>query len=523
MRTIFEIEEFYRPEDGDDFYPAMWRSQQVGQLSPNSIDPQGEIGWTILFGPKEYRFSRPIELVRCMHLQGSGGSDVPGTRFKFVNDTPGLVIHLAGSISPTVNLPDFLDETEWQPNALYTTIPPRLLPPTNDPDAPQAAGTLIESIQIEGSFRLPARGNYLGEAYVNGGSFLSGKTSYALYFDRDLTRVSPEEYNNYGFLLNPFETMRKPDRRCHGIVAYARFTLRNSIVKNFSGHGIYIYGNTIDSNADGWKIDTVITQENGNNGLHIVGEDASPGVAINLYSNGNRFWGVADLSRSQAFNQFISGQTSYNQYGGFLRPKSVRFTNDSDPEIANGEGFPLSGPVLLRGFYGEDNGAVIILPDKKRESTYAGKFIQFNRFVWGNNILEHCLLNNVLRDIVDGVISGIETSATGIDTGYQDSACNTIDLSGEFIPSFNTGIRLQDRLSLMAYGSINRKVWIRAATQAEAEAERGSARPLDPDVPEIVFFTDPVAGGYIGSVYCIVVKDDGTKGWGYRKFGKIEP
>jgi hypothetical protein len=518
MRTIFEIEEFYRPEDGDDFYPAMWRSQQVGQLSPNSIDPQGEIGWTILFGPKVYRFSRPIELVRCMHLQGSGGSDVPGTRFVFVNETPGIVIHRAG-IPATITLPDFLDPAKWRPNAPYTVIPERRLSPINDPDASQATGAIIENIQLEGSFILSEQPNYLGEAYVNGGSFLSGQPSYTLYFDRDLTRADLDDVNNnYGILLDPFETMSKPDRRCHGIVAYAKFTLKNSVVKNFSGHGVYIYGNTAVSNADCWKIDTVMIQDNGNNGLHVVGEDASPGVAINLQANGNRLWGIADLSRSQGVNQYISGQTSYNHYGGFLRPQAVRFTNDLNPNIANGGGFPLSGPVLLRGFYGEANGAEIILPDGKRGSTYAGKFMQFNRFIWGNNVLEHCALNNDLHDVVNGESS----LATGIDTGYQDTHCNTIDLEGEFIPSFNTGIRLQDRLSLMAYGSTDQKVWIRAATQAEAEVEIGSARPLDPSVPEIVFFTDPVAGGYIGSVYCIVVKDDGTKEWKYRKFGRIE-
>jgi hypothetical protein len=145
MRTTFEIEEFYHPEDGDDFYPAMWRSQQVGQLRSNSIDPQGEIGWTILFGPKAYRFSRPIELVRCMRLQGSGGSDVPGTRFVFVNETPGLVIHRAGTAA-TITLPDFLDETEWRPNAPYTTIPARRLPPISDPSAhPRLRGQLLKT------------------------------------------------------------------------------------------------------------------------------------------------------------------------------------------------------------------------------------------------------------------------------------------------------------------------------------------------------------------------------------------
>jgi hypothetical protein len=519
MRSVFEIEEFYHPEDGDDFYPAMWRAQQVLELPPDSIHPQGEIGWTILFGPRIYRFSRPIEIVRCMHLQGSGGSDVSGTRFQFFNDTPGIIIHLAGGGGLTVNLPDFLDETEWQPQE---SIPLRRIPPANDPEIPQGKGTIIERIYVEGSFKLSG----IGEAYVNGGSFLSGQTSYALYFDKDTSRTTREERDNYGILLNPFETMTKPDHRCHGIVAYARFTLKNSVVKGFSGHGIYIYGNTNVSNADGWQIDTVTTQENGNNGLHLVGEDASPGIALSLDASGNRFWGVADLSRGQSVNQFISGQTAYNQYGGFLRPRGVRFTSDPDPDKAEAM-FPLSGMSLLRGFYGEDNGGVIVLADNKRGPNYADKFLQLNRFIWAYNVLEHCALHNILRDVVDGVITPIETPATGIDTGYLDSACNTIDLSDESIPSFNTGIRLQDRLSLMAFGSIEQRVWIRAATTQQAkDAESGAegtpvaSQPLNG--PEIVFFTDPVAGGYIGSVLCILRIDDGKPVWGHRKFGKIE-
>jgi hypothetical protein len=282
--------------------------------------------------------------------------------------------------------------------------------------------------------------------------------------------------------------------------------LKNSVVKNFSGHGVYIYGDVNVSNADYWKIDTVMIQDNGNNGLHVVGGDAV-GVAFNLQSNGNRLWGIAELSYAQGVNQYISGQTSYNHYGGFLRPKAVRFTNDPDPKYAMGEGFPLAGPVFLRGLYGEANGAIIVLPDETWGATYSGKLLQLNRFIWGDSVLEHCALNNNLRDIV----SREDAPAKGIDSGYEDTRCNTIDLEGESIPSFNTGIRLQDRLLLMAYGSSEEKVWIRAATQAEAESEIGSARPVDPNVPEIVFFTDPVAGGCIGSVYCIVATVDGTK------------
>jgi hypothetical protein len=511
MRTVFEIEEFYRPEDGDDFYPAMWRAQQVAQLPPNSIDPQGEIGWTILFGPKAYRFSRPIELVRCMRLQGSGGSDVPGTRFVFFNDTPGLVIHSAAEPG-TINLPGFLNDTDWK----KTNIPARLLPPADDPSGAQATGTIIENIQIEGAFILSDQPNYKGEAYVNGGSFASGQDSYSLYFDKDPERVTSKEDRdvNYGMLLDPFETTRTPDRRCHGIVAYSKFTLKNSVVKNFSGHGVYIYGDSNVSFADYWMIDTVMIQENGNNGLHVVGGDAF-GVAINLQSTHNRFWGIADLSSAQGVCQYIGGQVSYNHYGGFLRPKGVRFITDPDPKYSTGDGFPMAGPAFLRGVYAEANLAQPGGPN------YANKLLHFNRFIWGNNLLEHCALANSLGGAI----------AKGIDSGYGDTNCNVINLGGgEFIPTFNTGIQLQDRLSLTAYGSTAQKVWIRAMTTAEAEAPidgrpmpdyslDGFAKPL----PEVIFFTDPVAGEYVGSIYCIVgVNDDGTEVWGHRKFGRIE-
>lgn len=520
-RTHFAIEEFYRAEDGDDYYPAIMRAQQMAALPTNAVDAPYELGWTLLFGPKTYPFRRPIELFRSMHLQGSGGSDFPGTRFKFVNHTPGLIIHHGGPGGPTYATPDFVDGSAWQASA-DNTIPARLLPPADDPANPSAQGAIIERIAFVGA-RTESFGT--GEAYRNGQSFLAGQTSYALFFDRHPDRVTTEEINQHGVLVDPFETTLKPDLRPHGIIAYGRFTMRNCAVTTFAGHGIYIYGNTHNSNADGWKLDTVTVSDNGNNGLHIVGTDATLGVAINVYATGNRFWGIADLS--QTGNQFIGGQTAYNYYGGFLRPKLVRFSPNPN---AAGDEIPLAGQTILRWVYGEDNNAVIKPTATTLAPTYAGKFLSFNRFVAAYNVLEYCVLNNALVDVVNGALDPATSApATGIDSGSQaDTACNTLSLEGEFIPSFNTGIRVEDRLSLMGHGSTEQRVWIRAATTAEAEAatagpEGSTVVSQPPSGPEIVFFTDPVAGGHIGSVLCIIRRNgDGSPVWGHRKFGKIE-
>lgn len=520
---MFDIEIFHRASDGDDYYPAICRAQQLQFLPPGEAVPRFSSGCTLVFKAKEYRFSRPIELVRCMRLLGSGGADQPGTRFVFTHDTPGLVIHHGGSEARTAMTADFLLETNWKATGT-STIPPRQLPPTAELPLPTGEGSVIESIEFIGACT-PKSSPY--PAYRNGKSFVPGKTHYALFFDRDFDRVSKAEVEKHGTLVDPFESTQKPDRRCHGIVAYGRFVLRNCVVSHFSGHGIYIYGNTTHSNADGWQIDTVTVRNNCNNGLHIFGSDATLGLAKNLYALANRFWGVADLSYTG--NQFIGGQAAYNHFGGFLRPRLVQLTTDPDQNHAN-TGLPLPGMTLLRWFYGEDNNALLHKDESPVLPNYAGKFLQFNRFISAYNLLEHCLLHNSMIPIENGqLINNSAVPALHIDSGYQDTGCNSMSISGEFIPSFDTGIRLQDRLSIMAFGSDQEKVWIRAMKRSEAAAPPNRSMPTantpdlpQPPQPEIVFFTDPKAGDYVGSVFCITGKDESGKPiWEHRKFGKI--
>jgi hypothetical protein len=519
---MFKIESFHRPTDGDDFYPALCRAQQIKFLDPSLVDSRFSAGWTILFQAKEYRFSRPIELVRCMRLVGAGGSDQPGTRFVFVNDTPGLFIHHGGSTGLSYQATGFWDETEWKARAGFK-IPQRMLFSTADLERPTAEGSIIENIEFIGTFTMPSAPF---SPYMNGQPFIPGSQSCALFFDRDPQRISREAINRHGTYINPFESTQKPDRRSHGIIAYGRFTLRNCVVSGFSGHGIYIYGNTSLSNADGWQIETVTTRNNGNDGLHIFGSDATLGIAKNIYALNNRFWGIVDLS--YLGNQFWGGQASYNHYGGFLRPRILQLPTDTNVEYATGSGMPLPGSSLLRWIYGEDNNAVISDTSGKIAPNYTGKFLQFNRFISAYNVLEYCLLNNSLYDVKGGVINQFSViPATHIDTGYMDTGCNTVSLEGEFIPSFNTGIRIQDRLSLMAFGSNQEKVWIRAMKTADAmippsRSMPGTTDPVKPQ-PEIIFFTDPVAGGHVGSVYCIIGKNpSGQPIWGHRKFGNIQ-
>lgn len=81
-----------------------------------------------------------------------------------------------------------------------------------------------------------------------------------------------------------------------------------------------------------------------------------------------------------------------------------------------------------------------------------------------------------MTGIVNGRLDTALSKLVSIDSGYLDTGCNTLSLEGEFIPSFNTGIRVQDRISLMAFGGGQEKVWIRAMSRAEAAMPPGGRR-----------------------------------------------
>ena len=68
-----DIEQYRLSEDGDDYYPAIIRSQRY---FPNPIRPHGTgdvptnnlAMLKFIFKAQEYKFSQPIEILRKVHL-----------------------------------------------------------------------------------------------------------------------------------------------------------------------------------------------------------------------------------------------------------------------------------------------------------------------------------------------------------------------------------------------------------------------------------------------------------------------
>jgi hypothetical protein len=70
IMLIHEIEEFWNSQiDTEyDWFPVIMRAQEDPRYS------HGDSGFTLLFGPREYKFKKPIQLIRGMSLIGSGGA-----------------------------------------------------------------------------------------------------------------------------------------------------------------------------------------------------------------------------------------------------------------------------------------------------------------------------------------------------------------------------------------------------------------------------------------------------------------
>ena len=107
---IRQIEDFYRNSDKDDWSFAMSRAQEQWNAGdpvyiPNERDDVGNLpyrGFTILFQPRVYYFSKSILLVRGMSLIGSGAAGFnAGTIFAFDSGTVGITCERPKNISPT--------------------------------------------------------------------------------------------------------------------------------------------------------------------------------------------------------------------------------------------------------------------------------------------------------------------------------------------------------------------------------------------------------------------------------------
>jgi hypothetical protein len=85
------IEDYYQTTDPvDDWSPAIERAQANWRATNDTDDVRG---FTLLFRPRTYRFSRTIELIRGMSLIGAGGLALSGTVLEFPDGVTGIVCH----------------------------------------------------------------------------------------------------------------------------------------------------------------------------------------------------------------------------------------------------------------------------------------------------------------------------------------------------------------------------------------------------------------------------------------------
>src|SRR5437773_547663 len=102
------VEDFWRQGDGNmcdplfDWLSLVMRAQREW-MAPGDVPPAR--GFTLTFGPRAYYFGGSIELIRSMHLVGSGGvGGYAGTRFGFPPGVPGIICRAAWSIVERVAL-----------------------------------------------------------------------------------------------------------------------------------------------------------------------------------------------------------------------------------------------------------------------------------------------------------------------------------------------------------------------------------------------------------------------------------
>lgn len=83
-----------------------------------------------------------------------------------------------------------------------------------------------------------------------------------------------------------------------GIRMYAASDVRRTFVREFQGNGIEITAEAgnMNTNASGWRLDTVYVQQCGQNGVYVAGADANAGVATLVTIENCGGWGVLDTS-----------------------------------------------------------------------------------------------------------------------------------------------------------------------------------------------------------------------------------
>jgi hypothetical protein len=351
----------------DDFYPAICRAQgfletQIFQSSARDINGSllppikgtysrtanvNQTAIRLTFQAQTYHFSHTIEVVRQLHLLGvhSELGFIGGTRFRFPPKTMGLIVHNISSghlrtvfdpgnegdyvVSTTYTEPTMVDRSLLGDGmAIYcgwvaTNLYPSSVTPFNDATTINPSGTIIENIFFFG-------GSDSSKDIFPDFKLVVG-TSDAILHDRsgDTVLSNPyethsawtiQDYLNFNARKN-YDSWLVTSKAFHGLMLLSTTEVRKCTISNFSGHGIYIFGNSYQNN-DFCKIDCTNIYANNGNGLHISGGDAGLASVLNVSSTKNAGWGIVHISRASA-NAFISCQGSYNYKGGFLAPVGV--------------------------------------------------------------------------------------------------------------------------------------------------------------------------------------------------------
>jgi hypothetical protein len=300
------IEDFYFTADPDyapgilDYYPAICRAQSKA-YARNTKYPY--LGFTIFFEAKQYHFSKPIELIRNMHLMGSGGSLDNPTIFTFPEKSPGIIVHSDVS---------YQNDTYVNINLMGTFFEDHKNDFSDDliggkKYGKNAQGSIIERIELNCDT-----------------STIIPDTSIEFKYDPDYTKTK---------VICKAEDAYFPDSRAHGITAFARVTIRDVSVIKFAVHAIYLWGisaagEAVDpdqkyqsANVIQSKVDNCLLSSCGGDGVHIFGGAASSCIISGVTTSYLGGWSFVDFSRWG--NNFIACNSNDQQ--AFLRPQIVTF------------------------------------------------------------------------------------------------------------------------------------------------------------------------------------------------------
>jgi hypothetical protein len=322
------IEDFYFTTDPDyalgipDYYPAICRAQSKASAG-NTKYPY--LGFTLFFEAKQYHFSKPIELIRNMHLMGSGGSLDNPTIFTFPENSHGIIVH---------------SDVSYR-NKTYVKI--------------ELMGDFFEDHKNDFSNDL-----LNGEKY---GKNAQGSIIERIELNCDASKVPPADAVEFTYdsdysntkVISTFEDGYFPDFRPHGITAFARVTIRDVSIIKFACHAIYFWGigaagsNVKDraaknkkaedqkqqsANVIQSKVDNCLLSGCGGDGVHIFGGAASSCI-INSVTTAH-LGGCSFVDFSRLGNNFIACNSNTdpdrdpNIITDYFRPQNLTLPNLND-------------------------------------------------------------------------------------------------------------------------------------------------------------------------------------------------